>query len=264
MKPIFRLVLVYVVMAAVGVTILKPSQRALAGCNNEFFINTVTAFRDHIIIEFDMNDIQASPIEFMVTNNGVPVGGTSFTSAVTGTFTVEFDLNMSSVNELDVLDIEGDPDRGCRQFAVATATGLYYLPTGEPAPRILPQCPDGRINYAHCDKIAIYPIKDEGSFGITVLIVDKKVVPEFAIFVAAADLAALPETPDSILTVATSENGLVTLYKHPNGDYQVNYGPDFEGKVFTFRFSGIPASSYPEVTTFMVGALMPRITPTLL
>jgi len=55
--------------------------------------------------------------------------------------------------------------------------------------------------------------------------------------------------------------GLVTLYNHPNGDYQVNYGSDFEGKVFTFRFNGIPASKYPEVTTFMAGTLRPNLIP---
>jgi len=53
----------------------------------------------------------------------------------------------------------------------------------------------------------------------------------------------------------------VVLYKHPNGDYQVNYGPDFEGKVFTFRFNGLPPLTYPEVTTFIVGSLQPPFAP---
>ncbi len=263
MKLVQRLSLFCATIVALGCVFLGAAQPVLAGCVVQFDIDNITAYRDYIIIDFTYDNAASSPIEFTVSDGATQVGSGTFTSAVPGTFSIEFDLSAGVVQELDMLDIIGNPDLGCNAMAVATATGVYYLPSGLPAARILPQCPDGRINYNHCDKIAIFPIKDEGSFGINILVVDKKIVPEFAIFVPAADLAALPENPQTILTIATSQDGLVILYKHSNGDYQVNYGPDFEGKVFTFRFNGLPAAKYPEVTTFMVGALLPRFVPEL-
>ncbi len=255
MKLIVRFLPLASAALAFGFTMFGSAQPVLAGCGNELVLTGVTAYRDHIVISFNQNNVNASPIQFDVRDSGTLVGSTTFSSGATGSFTVEFDLDSSVVQELDTLNIQATPDLGCNQFAVATATGFFH------GGKATPQCADGRINYNNCDKIAIYPVKDEGSFGIEVLIVDKKVVPEFAIFISAADLNALPSKPNKVITVATSKNGLVVLYKHPNGDYQVNYGPDFEGKVFTFRFNGLPASSYPEVTTFMAGVLLPRLTP---
>ena len=258
MKFIVRFTSFCACVVAFGVAFFSSAQPVLAGCQAQFNIDSVTAYRDHIIINFTFSNAASSPTQFNVTDGGTPVGSGTFSSATPGSFTIEFDLNSSVVQELDSLDVLGNPNVGCPTSAVATATGLFYTSGGT---GIRPQCPDGRINFNHCDKIAIFPIKDEDSFGIEVLIVDKKVVPEFAIFVSAADLNALPTNPDKVIIVATSKNGLVTLYKHANGDYQVNYGPDYEGKVFTFRFNGLPASAYPEVTTFLLGALLPRFMP---
>lgn len=255
MKFMVRFTAFCACVLAFGVAFFSSAQPVLAGCEAQFTIDSVTAYRDHIIINFTYSNVGSSPIQFAVTDGGIPVGSGIFSSATPGSFTIEFDLNSAIVQELDSLDVVGNPNVGCNISAKVTATGFFY------GVKRLPQCGDGRINYDNCDKIAIFPIKDEGSFGIEVLIVDKKLVPEFAIFVSAADLKALPANPDNLITVATSKNGLVTLYKHPNGDYQVNYGPDYEGKVFTFRFNGVPALAYPEVTTFMLGALLPRFTP---
>ena len=255
MKFTSRFIVLCCGLLAFGITFFGAKSPVSAGCVNELLLNNITAYRDHISISFTINNATVSPILFTVTDNGTQVGSTTFSSATTGTFTVEFDLDSSVVQELDSLDIAAIPSRFCDQKATVTASGFFGGSSD------VPQCPDGRINYNHCDKIAIYPVKDEGSFAIEVWIVDHKVLPEFALFVSSADLKALDQKPEKIITVATSSNGLVTLYKHPDGDYQVNYGPDFEGKVFTFRFSGVPAAKYPEVTTFMVGALLPRYTP---
>ena len=258
MKSILRFVLFCAVAAVVGFAILGTAQPVQAGCVAQFDINSVTAYRDYIFINFTYDTAGSSPITFTVFDGTTFVGSTTFSSAIPGTYTAEFSLDSSYVQELDALDIDGKPSLGCRTSAIAMATGIY----GSKAKQgIHPQCPDGRINYNNCDKIAIYPTVDEDSFGLQVYVVDKKAIPEFVLFVSAADLNALPAHPDEVLVIATSKNGLVTLYKHPNGDYQVNYGPDFEGKFFTFRFNGIPASKYPEVTTFMAAALRPNRIP---
>jgi hypothetical protein len=260
MKLAARLIGLMSMIIAFGITMFGTVTPVAAGCNNELTIDSVNAYRDHIIIHFTVNKLVAYPIEFTVSDQAAIVGSTTFSNVTTGSFTVELDLASTVVHELDKLDVEGSPDIGCNQFASAVATGFYYS-NGVPTQRFTPQCPDGRINYNNCDKIAIYPTADEGSFGIQVYVVDHKTVPSFGLFVSAADLNALPANPDKVITIAQSKDGLVILYKHPNGDYQVNYGPDFEGKVFTFRFNSLPAVQYPEVTTFMIGALMPRLMP---
>lgn len=260
MKLTLRFALFCASIAVFGFAFLGTSQPVLAGCVAKFDIDSVTAYRDHVIIDFTYDTAASSPIQFDAVDGSTTVGSGTFSSPTPGSFSFAFDLNSALVKELDSLTINGSPNLGCKTSAIATATGLFYGASG--ANTIgRPECPDGRINYNNCDKIAIYPVNDEDSFGIQVYVVDHKTVPEFVLFVAAADLAALPTNPDKVITVATSKNGLVVLYKHPNGDYQVNYGPDFEGKVFTFRFNGLPAVSYPKVTTFMIGAMLPRLMP---
>lgn len=255
MKYLSRFVMLWSVILGLSFTFLATATPVAAGCANEITLTSVTAYRNHISITFNITKGGVIPVDFTVSDGGTLVGSATFNTAGTGSFTIEFDLDSSAVKEFDTLDVSADPNLGCIQRAKVTASGMYGLS------KTTPECADGRINYDDCDKIAMYPVKDETGFGLEVWIVDKKVIPEFALYISAEDLKARPDKPDAVLTVASSKNGLVTLYKHPNGDYQVNYGPDFEGKVFTFRFSGIPAVSYPEVTTFMIGVLQPRYTP---
>lgn len=63
----------------------------------------------------------------------------------------------------------------------------------------------------------------------------------------AAELAELPETPETNMEVETYR-GLITLYKLTSGQYQVNYGPNREGKIFELIFSGCPAEDRTERT----------------
>ena len=259
MKLLMRFIGLCVCAVIFGFTFFVSARPVFAGCITQFAIDSVTAYRDHIIIDFTYSTAGSSPIPFNVSDNGTSVGSGTFSSPTPGSFTIEFDLDSSVVQELDSLKVDASPHFSCTVFsAVAMATGFFYTTGG--TQHIRPQCADGRINNNNCDKIAIFPVKDEDSFGIQVYIVDHKTVPEFVLFVSATDLNALPANPDKVITIATSKNGLVVLYKHPNGDYQVNYGPDFEGKVFSFRFKGLPATTY-EASTFMIGALLSRFTP---
>jgi hypothetical protein len=112
-------------------------------------------------------------------------------------------------------------------------------------------CDDGRINYNNCDKVAIYPVADEDSYGLEVWIVDDGNTPSFGFFVSAARLDRLPDKPTHNIRIAISKDRRTALYKLTTGEYQVNYGPDAEGKVFVYTFSGLPPTDYPTVTTFM-------------
>jgi hypothetical protein len=64
-----------------------------------------------------------------------------------------------------------------------------------------------------------------------------------AFYVSKESLDALPENPESNLEIARTDNGQIVFYKLTTGEYQVNIGPDSEGKVQVIIFDGIPATN---------------------
>ena len=68
------------------------------------------------------------------------------------------------------------------------------------------------------------------------------------------DLADLPasEEIDNYITIEHTKNDFITLYKLNSGQYQINVGPDKEGKVYVIDFTGCPADDVTE-STFVVG-----------
>lgn len=68
------------------------------------------------------------------------------------------------------------------------------------------------------------------------------------VYASPEQLAALPAQPAQNTLIA--ERGGYALYKLTTGEYQLNVGPDFEGKVFTCRWSGLPAVGSGENGTF--------------
>jgi LysM repeat protein len=79
----------------------------------------------------------------------------------------------------------------------------------------------------------------------------------FGFFVSAPQLASLPRTqPHPTLRVAQSQDGFAVLYWLDSNEYQINAGPDFEGKTFVFRFAIFPNQT-PIVETFFGGVRIP-------
>jgi hypothetical protein len=138
--------------------------------------------------------------------------------------------------------------------APEACTGETETNTGDPAQP--PRCADGRLNYNDCEPLAIYPVNDEGSYGVQVYIVEAedKGMGRFGFFVFSADLDALPDNPETPILVAESEDGFVRLFKLPSGELQFVGGPDYEGKYFVFRFTDFP-TTYPQVSTFTLTAM---------
>lgn len=62
-------------------------------------------------------------------------------------------------------------------------------------------------------------------------------------FIPSSDLADLPANPDAPIEIYRSENGVYGFYKLPSGEYQVNAGPDAEGKVDVINFTGVPPTN---------------------
>lgn len=105
---------------------------------------------------------------------------------------------------------------------------------GQDAPSI-PAITDGRL-LTTITVGAVYADED----GVAVYAINDKSVGELALFVTTEELKALPEKPDENLLVAQSEDGKFALYKLTTGEYQVNMGPDAEGKVQVIIFDALP------------------------
>jgi hypothetical protein len=59
-----------------------------------------------------------------------------------------------------------------------------------------------------------------------------------------ADMDKLPAQPEQ--NIAVKENPLISLYKLTSGEFQVNAGPDADGKIYVVRFQGCPAANTGE------------------
>ena len=59
-------------------------------------------------------------------------------------------------------------------------------------------------------------------------------------YVPASTLAQYPDHPDHPILVHQSDDGKFAFYILPTGEYQVNVGPDTEGKIEALTFTGIP------------------------
>jgi hypothetical protein len=54
------------------------------------------------------------------------------------------------------------------------------------------------------------------------------------------DLANIPTNPNGAVEVASTSDHYVTIYKLPAAEIQANIGPDPEGKIFVYVFTGTP------------------------
>jgi hypothetical protein len=238
-----RLSLVLAAVLLFGSALVASPRQTFAGCTTTITITSINAYRDYVNITYNNNGVPSFTFTVSTTHDGT-IASKTVNPAVTGNgLKATINLNPSLVSEGEIIAVEST-DQCSTGPVSATAHGLYYAggPTG-------PLCDDGRINYNDCEPVAIYPVNDEGSHGIEVWIVDTSPVGRFGFFVSAQDLDALPENPAAPIKIASSKDGFATLYKLPSGEYQVNAGPDKEGKTFIFRFDGLPPGEYPTVTT---------------
>lgn len=239
----------------IGLGLFQPVQHAQAGCPEvTLTITNLTVTTSQATVTYNVVGSSTYTIDFTATDQSsgytstVGSGSETGVTATTGRV-FSFALNPAQVAVGEGVEVTVEETFGCDSTsATANATG----PTTTSTPLTTPAaCDDGRINYNHCDKIAMYAMSDEGGFGLDVLIVDHLIVPRGAIFVSAAELDALPDNPARNILIATSPDGLVRFYKLAGGEYQVNYGPDEDNKVFVFRWTGLPPAAYPNVTTYI-------------
>lgn len=97
---------------------------------------------------------------------------------------------------------------------------------------------DGRLN-AYDTLGAVYADKT----GIFVYAIGADSRGTLSIYVTANDLDKLPEHPDKNTLLVQSEDRKFAIYKLTTGEYQVNVGPDKDGKVQEIIFTGLPPTN---------------------
>jgi hypothetical protein len=249
-----KVALLALTLLLMGLGLLHPAQRTMAGCSS-ITITNLTVYRDLVIVTYDPFTFSPLNVDFAATDQSssfaTTVGSGTDPGVTTTTGRVfSFALNPAQVAEGEAVQVTGElPDQCGGDTITGTARG--FNGTAPPNLAAPAACDDGRINFNHCDKIAIYLVNDEDGVGLQVLIVDHLIVPRGAIFVSAAELDALPDNPARNTLIAQSKDGLVKFYKLAGGEYQINYGPDANNKVFVFRWTGMPPAAYPDVSTYI-------------
>ncbi len=61
--------------------------------------------------------------------------------------------------------------------------------------------------------------------------------------IGADELAGYPEQPEENTLLASSLDGYIHIYLLTTGEYQINIGPDAEGKVIVIIFTGLPPTN---------------------
>lgn len=165
----------------------------------------------------------------------------------TWTLTIDGNRVNSGIAESDTFTVTGSltPQENHTftfSLMVNRQTRVFFANTNgcaENVPRIV--CDDGRIN-EECDIVAIYLIEDSDGIHMQVWYVlpnDGK-NGQFAFMLYANELDALPDNPDEPILVASSTDSFVRLYWMPDNTYQINAGPDGEGKTRVFVFDTFP------------------------
>lgn len=130
--------------------------------------------------------------------------------------------------------------------------GVFSAVPTETAHACLPcTCPE--FTTVNCfGPYALYtPTFEDGRCALDIFYIDIQSGRGFrAIRLFSNQLAVVPDFPETNLLLAVSRNRLINLYKLSSGEYQINVGPDAEGKVYVTRFRGCPARDVVESNFF--------------
>ncbi len=139
-------------------------------------------------------------------------------------------------------------------LGIHTAVGIVALPTVDTAYACNPcECP-GIENRDNCQGIEYYAFFTRVSPISGLCYMDAYRFNDsnigLRVFRATAtEIDAVPEFPAQNTLI--DENRGIALYRLTSGEFQVNAGPDAQGKMYTLIFSGCPASNRVESNYFM-------------
>ena len=147
---------------------------------------------------------------------------------------VSFTMNAPALPEHTVIQYtisNGDPDNAI-YVSVDCTSGTHYLE------RLLGA--DGRLYAGEDLPVVIYPKLDrDGNPYLDFYSVDANSRGRRTLRVTAAMIEAAGERPTRNTQLGVTRDGWATLYRLTSGEFQVNYLPDFEGKVRVVRFDAV-------------------------
>lgn len=129
----------------------------------------------------------------------------------------------------------------CIEEMTSGASGV-----GEVEPETVPilsLCEDGRLTNTLCDPLVVYNVVSDDGIGIVIYTSERGGinVAEFQLYIPAETFDAL-ENSSQNCTIASSDDGSVVVYLLASGEYQIDTGPDEEGKVFSYIFTDLISS----------------------
>jgi hypothetical protein len=200
-------------------------------------------------------------IDYTISVSGLPdvVGNivlppSTGTDTYTLTFTIPFPLSpdtdiSASISALGMTTSVSVADVA----AFVCGEGYTAPPTSSPNPLepdviVPPEPTDGRLDISSVHGVVYYD--GDGVFSVYTL--DENSNGVLAIQFTEAEKDALPDFPAVNMLIEQNADKTVSLYKLTTGEYQLNLGPDFEGKVRVFIFNDFPPS-HVFTTEFVVG-----------
>ncbi len=119
----------------------------------------------------------------------------------------------------------------CSATTTSTSSGSAIDPSTIP--------PDDRLNYGRGDKsVGIGYARSNN--GITVYGINPDSTGYLAVHVAPENLPSCDMPPTENQLLASSGDGKYTIWLLTTCEYQINMGPDAEGKVFVMTWQGVP------------------------
>lgn len=133
---------------------------------------------------------------------------------------------------------------------------LFSLPSGEALACQPCACPVGTTVNCYGGFALFTPVNRDGECRIDIYRLTDNRRGRRLISVPQTQLEELPEFPEANTLIAATRDGDIVLYKLTTGEYQINQGPNDEGKVHVIIWSGCPARN-PYESTFQVGPPAP-------
>jgi hypothetical protein len=129
---------------------------------------------------------------------------------------------------------------------IGTVTGNPVETTGCPESEPSETAPDDRLNWKHGDSYArLYVVTDEdGNAAVQMYCLDNGNTGTLALSITQADLQDQPEQPSVNTLVEQSDLCHTQFYILTTGEYQINVGPDSEGKHFVYIFRDLSGAGF--------------------
>lgn len=236
--------LLILVMTGLLLLLAVPLLQAGCGCPGEI---------DNVNIRFSCKELNISwshgsgiaSVILVVDFEALEIIEQRVFSSRSGSVSVDFDPPFSKSKTLSVLIIVTDGSNVYQHDEDIDCTN-GSTPTWN--------CADGRLTFTLCQPLVIYPVVSEDGIGLTMYLVarDSEGAGEFMLYIPAETFDDLPDQVAENCTIDSSENGQVVAYLLNSGQYQVNVGPDEEGKVFAYIFNDL-ASPPVKIDTYIGG-----------